>query len=211
LKALPSLPTGYCDIFEKNTFLDVYDVDESSDIGSDGRPRGSSDWGGICNLQAQGVSRVPLVELRRPLPASRRSFVLRWDGRTGVPLPTTLSLKNLPNELDAEDMLEVLDREEFSGLYDFVFVVGNGSAVVNLVGHEHGQRLAALLHGRTRWNGIETTQRCEVEWATHLQGRDALVSFYREHAANRADAPEDRRPLLFANGWPEAFPPASKP
>lgn len=126
--------------------------------------------------------------------------------------PTTVILSNLPEDLIQEDLIEILDKEDFSGFYDFLYLPSepdcdrnSGYAIVNLTRHEYGLALSALLQGRTSWCGT-TTSECQVTWSIPLQGVVELIKHYRNHPANHDNVPEDRRPTFFASGWPSPFP-----
>jgi len=121
--------------------------------------------------------------------------------------PTTLVLSNLPAELEQDDLLEVLDRMEFSGCYDFVSLLpkegsSRRSAVVNLTRHTWGLRLAAWIYGKADWGeGIgDGVSPCEVAWSTTDQGLNDLVRRYRD-AAMDEEVPEEERPVLLSRGW----------
>merc|ERR1719199_886048 len=99
--------------------------------------------------------------------------------------PTTLMLSNLPTDLLQEDLIEVLDKEGFSGFYDFLYLALDpnthrnlGHAIVNLTRHEYGLALSALMHGRTSWCGTITSE-CQVTWSIPLQGLSQLIEHYR--------------------------------
>lgn len=126
--------------------------------------------------------------------------------------PTTMILSSLPDELLQEDLVEILDKEGFSGFYDFLYLPREagrslGYAIVNLTRHEHGLALSARMHGRTSWCGANTSE-CQVTWSMPLQGVTALTAHYRNHPACHEDVPLEMRPTFFSGGWPRAFPPA---
>jgi len=109
--------------------------------------------------------------------------------------PTTLVLRHLPADLLQEDLLEVLDREEFSGLYDFVYLPDCASedrvAVLNLTEHAHGEQLKEKFEGRTSWGGMVSERACAVTWS-ELQGLDELAATYRDTTGAE----------MFKGGWP---------
>lgn len=126
--------------------------------------------------------------------------------------PTTLSITGLPEELVQEDLIEALDREELSGLYDFVFLPpktqprdADRKAVVNFARHEHALACAARLHGRTSWGGAGRGE-CQVSWSLPVQGLDALVQVFRDAPENDPEVEEESRPQLFEGGWPKLLP-----
>jgi hypothetical protein len=127
--------------------------------------------------------------------------------------PTTLVLGNLPDELTQEDLLEILDRESLSGLYDFVYLPDNTNkheryALVNVTQHEFGLIVAARFHGKSSWGVCDGTRACNVTWSLSTQGIADLVLVYRDSAENQPDVPEDLRPQLFSGGWPVPFLPS---
>eukprot|EP00930_Biecheleria_cincta_P090342 TRINITY_DN79700_c0_g1_i1.p1 TRINITY_DN79700_c0_g1~~TRINITY_DN79700_c0_g1_i1.p1 ORF type:complete len:422 (-),score=100.61 TRINITY_DN79700_c0_g1_i1:77-1342(-) len=113
--------------------------------------------------------------------------------------PRTLLIKHLPAEIcEQEHMAEVLDRHEFSGFYDFVYVWKSEkgcSALVNFTESKYGRRLARKLHGKTTWGSWVSDRECEVDWSPELQGLDTLVRDYQ-------DTPGA---CLFQGGWPVPF------
>jgi len=132
--------------------------------------------------------------------------------------PTTLSISGLPKELTHEELLEVLDREEFSGFYDFVFLPeatetsqGERCALVNLTRHEYALALAARLQGKTSWGVGDRTRSCEVAWSQPIQGLEELIQVYRDAPENHANVEEHLRPQLFSKGWPVPMPPPTAP
>jgi len=127
--------------------------------------------------------------------------------------PTTLMLSNLPDDLLQEDLVEVLDKEGFSGFYDFLYLPSDpdfgrnlGYAIVNLTRHEYGLALSASMHGRTSWCGSVTPE-CQVTWSSTLQGISQLIEYYRNHPACHDNVPVEMRPTFFSGGWPRPFPP----
>jgi len=130
--------------------------------------------------------------------------------------PTTLQLRGLPSDLAQEDLIMVLDREGFSGYYDFVHMasdlqsgLGLGRALVNFTRHEYGLTLAARLHGRQTIGGCGDNvpeRGCEVTWSIQPQGLAELVAAHQKGPENHPDVPEEMRPQRFSKGWPMPFP-----
>lgn len=146
-----------------------------------------------------------------PQLSSESCYVPEWVPGPYWPfnvLPTTLVLSNVPPELTQECLLEVLDREEFSGLYDFV-VLQDGHALVNATRHEYGIAMASRLHGRCSWGIGKETCACRVSWCLSVQGLADLVRTYRDAPENQPNVPEQLRPQLFSGGWPVPFSPSS--
>jgi len=135
--------------------------------------------------------------------------------------PTTLKLSGLPKDFEQEDLLELLDREEFSGCYDFVYLpsqaqaeagLADRHALVNLTKHTYALALASRLHSKTSMGG-----KCGsplVAWSLPCQGQAELVQVYRNVPVNRSPdealEEEEELPQLFAKGWPVRMPPPTR-
>jgi hypothetical protein len=127
--------------------------------------------------------------------------------------PTTLMLSSLPDDLCQEDFIELLDKDDFSGFYDFVCLpteVGSDRnlsyAIVNCTRHEHALSLAAKMQGKTSWGASRSSRECQVSWSLPLQGVSELIEHYRYHPSNSENVPSEKRPAYFSEGWPAEFP-----
>jgi hypothetical protein len=129
--------------------------------------------------------------------------------------PTTLMLSELPDDLTQEDFIEILDKEDFSGFYDFVTLPSraeSGSernfryALVNCTRHEHALSLSGKMHGKTTWGASVSSHGCQVSWSQPMQGVSELIEHYRSDPSNSEDTPEEKRPAYFSEGWPAPFP-----
>jgi hypothetical protein len=260
----PDAPLLHEHLCIKNTFVEL---DEQMDEAPITRSRAVSDFTGLRDYEALGVTEAIVDSFRRSELAEEQfhaaaisrlelsepqvQFVPMWvpieyvddAWNSGMPLasatmewgtlyspecnsmqapshcwplkapPSTLILSHLPIELTLEDLLEVLDREEFSGLYDFVFLPGVDAAsrsryaIVNLTKHEHGLELAARLHGKSDWGIAVGECTCEVTWYPRVQGLSELIRVYRDAPENQPEVPEGCRPQIFSEGWPVSFPP----
>jgi len=142
-----------------------------------------------------------------PLAPPCGSYEPEWKSGPYWPFnaaPTTLCATGLPDSITQEDLVEVLDREEFSGFYDFVFLPAapeqgqsQRKALINFTRHEYAVAFASRLQGRTSWGAAGRGDCCQVDWSMPLQGLDALVQV---HCGARRGAEE--QPALFADGWP---------
>lgn len=112
---------------------------------------------------------------------------------------TTLLIEHLPVEIcETDHLVEVFDRLEFSGCYDFVYVwkTEKGcSAIANFTDTKYGRRLARKLHSKTTWGSWVSDRECEVSWSKEVQGLDALVREYQDVSGAG----------LFKGGWPITF------
>jgi hypothetical protein len=170
---------------------------------------------GIC-VDASGA---PLEAISDTVGAPARpaagSYVPAWVYGAQWPsnvAPTTVILSNLPENLMQDDFFEILDKDGYSGFYDFAYLPMDsdskctvGYAIVNLTRHEYGLALAAAMHGRTSWCG-DSTKECQVTWSMTLQGTDQLLKHYRNDPACSGSVPSDMRPTFFSGGWPRPFP-----
>jgi len=166
---------------------------------------------------AESAGAAPISPTCAPAPPPSGSFAPLWFSGPYWPFnvaPTTLSISGLPQELTQDGFLEVLDREEFSGFYDFVFLPpaaasdkGTRNAIVNMTKHEYALALAARLHGKTSWGVGDGCDSCEVSWSLPLQGLSELIQVYRDSPESSPDVEAHLRPQLFSKGWPVPLPP----
>mmetsp|Transcript_94281 Transcript_94281/g.184868 ORF Transcript_94281/g.184868 Transcript_94281/m.184868 type:complete len:393 (+) Transcript_94281:142-1320(+) len=134
---------------------------------------------------------------------------------------TTLVLGGLPDEMTQEELLEVLDRMELSGLYDFVFLpplvadAGKPSSAprvahVNFSAPEHATNAAELLRGRERFGcRAAAPGGCQVSCPSDMQGLTALTKAFRDSPENAPHLEDELRPQLFVSGWPEPLLPTA--
>jgi len=147
--------------------------------------------------QALGALKEKLAKLEAP---EKKAMATSEENTAAAKAaPTTLLIKYLPAEIcEQEHLAEVLDRQEFSGVYDFVCVwkAEKGcSALVNFTETKYGRRLARKLLGQTTWGCWVSECECDVMWSQEVQGLDALVRDYQ-------DTPGA---CLFQGGWPVPF------
>lgn len=151
-----------------------------------------------------------------PEPPPQGAYVPEWVSGPVWPFnaqPTTLKLSGLPRELTQEDLLEILDREEFNGYYDFVYLpedVRDTSderyATINLTAHKYGLALAARLHGKKSWGVGDGSCSCTVTWSMPYQGLADLARFYRDKFKDDLKDSSHLHPQIFSRGWPVPFP-----
>jgi len=167
-------------------------------------------------LDANSASLLPTEDIvGAPMRPPQGSHAPAWVYGSQWPFcvaPTTLILSDLPNDLLQEDLVEILDKEGFSGFYDFLYLpmdsefnCNMGHAIVNLTQHGYGLSLSALVHGRSSWCGTPSSP-CKVSWSISLQGVEQLLEHYQVHVACRGDVPSDMRPTWFSSGWPHPLP-----
>jgi len=165
----------------------------------------------VSQIEKQG----PSEKISRSLLGSlcEQKALPEWKGLNHADTPTTVLVDNLPVDMSQADVLEVLDREGFSGLYNFVFVPTDangqslGYAVVNVTRHICGVALGAVLQGRDYWGeDVACTRPCKVTWSQPLQGLVDILRIYRNHPSNDDNVDENSRPQLFSAGFSVAFP-----
>jgi hypothetical protein len=134
-----------------------------------------------------------------------------------VERPTTVNLKNLPTNCTISMVLATLEREGFSGYYNFVYVPVDfrtktylGYAQVNLLDHGLAEIFCKHFQGFTNWatatNSCESL-RCVADLVTAAhQGIDTLIERYRNSPLMHDAVPEEYKPALFSNGMRVPFP-----
>jgi len=125
---------------------------------------------------------------------------------------TTVILRNLPIEVTRDMLLKLLDREGFSGGYDFLHMpidfqtkTGLGYAIVNLVSHNIALCIHKHFEGFSNWPCL-SDHLGEVAWNTPHQGLATHIDRYRSSPLMHPSVPEIYRPVLFENGIRIEFP-----
>lgn len=125
---------------------------------------------------------------------------------------TTVMMRNVPNNMTRNMLLDILNAQGFAGLYDFVYLpmdfknmVGLGYSFVNLVDSEAAKRFHAHFSSFQNW-GLQSDKVCEVTWSDTLQGRDAHVERYRNSPVMHESMPDECKPLIFQDGERMPFP-----
>jgi len=129
---------------------------------------------------------------------------------------TTVMMRNLPNNYTRSMLLDMLDSEGFSGLYDFVYLpidfgrkANLGYAFVNLVSAEHVDAFWHAFDGFVRWV-LPTAKVCEVSWSGPHQGLKAHIDRYKNSPVMHDSVPDDYKPVLFSDGVRKPFPKPSR-
>lgn len=130
--------------------------------------------------------------------------------------PTTVMLRNLPNDYTRDMILQLLDQEGFRGKYDFVYIPidfhrrsGLGYAFINLVAHDDVSRVWQRFEGFKDW-AVESHKVCEVAWGEPLQGLVANVNRFRNCPVMHEDVPDEFKPAIFKSGFRIPFPAPTK-
>jgi hypothetical protein len=129
---------------------------------------------------------------------------------------TTVMLRNLPNNYSRAMMLELIDKEGFAGLYDFIYLpidfksrASLGYCFINLVNHEAASRFRATFDGYSDWI-LPSRKVCGISWSGPHQGLEAHIERYRNSPVMHEAVPDMYRPAIFQDGVRMHFPPATK-
>mmetsp|Transcript_5149 Transcript_5149/g.14739 ORF Transcript_5149/g.14739 Transcript_5149/m.14739 type:complete len:362 (+) Transcript_5149:149-1234(+) len=227
---LPPPPTPEAGADRSGTSSSVSHEDPCVANGSSCRPPPADGNSGAAPLycsmgptaapQAAVASPPMLLGRRGGAPAAAESGVAGKAARsTGGGDPrtrTTVMLRNLPNNYTRAALLELIDREGFTGRYDFVYLpidfkthAALGYAFLNMVTPEDAERLRKRLDGFSRWS-LPSSKVCNVGWSHPHQGLESHIARYRNSPLMHEAVPDAYRPALFANGARVAFPPPTK-
>jgi len=131
-------------------------------------------------------------------------------------LLTTVLMKNIPNNMTRDMLLDLIRAEGFEGSYDFVYLpldfkgmVGVGYSFINLINWQEAVRFQQHFTGFSRWS-FNSDKVCEVIWSKSLQGRDAHVERYRNSPVMHESMADGCRPVLYKDGERIPFPKPTK-
>lgn len=140
----------------------------------------------------------------------------RQQQRGASPQRTTVMLRNVPNNYTRQMLLDMLDGQGFFGLYDFLYLpmdfgrkANLGYAFVNLVDSETTSAFWTAFDGFSQW-ALPTAKVCEVSWSGPFQGLQAHVQRYKNSPVMHHSVPDEYKPMIFAAGVRQPFPPPSK-
>lgn len=129
---------------------------------------------------------------------------------------TTVMMRNLPNNLDREQLLQLVDNEGFEGSYNLVYLpidfkskAGLGYAFIDFQRNEDAERFFEVFQDFTKWT-MGSDKICNVTWSVALQGIDEHVKRYRNSPVMHESVPEEFRPVLFKEGKRVPFPEPTK-
>lgn len=132
----------------------------------------------------------------------------------GVEEPTTVMMRNIPNNYTREMLLDLLNSHGFKNSYNLVYLpidfqteVGLGYAFINLTGDV--QHFRDHFHGFSDWQ-VASQKVCHVSWSNPLQGIQAHIDRYRNSPVMHESVPDEYKPMLFVNGERVAFPAPTK-
>lgn len=129
---------------------------------------------------------------------------------------TSVMLRNLPNNMKRDALLELFDSLGFQGLVDFVYLPIDfsrnsnvGYCFVNLVNPQAASALQAALQGFQGWTG-SSRKVCEAVWSQLCQGLECHIERYRNSPVMHEDFPDECRPILLQDGERIDFPVPTK-
>lgn len=131
--------------------------------------------------------------------------------------PTTLMLRNLPNNYTRVMLLELLvqttgSAASFDFLYlpvDFAKDANYGYAFVNFVEHETAEWFRCHFQGFTDW-ALPSCKVGAAEWTSPHQGRAAHVERFRNSPVMHKAVPDRYKPMVFEDGVRFPFPEPTK-
>lgn len=139
-----------------------------------------------------------------------------WADESEAEDRTTLMFRNLPGEFTRDMFTDLLNREGFSGLYDFVYVpidfrsrAGFGYAFVNMISPEAALHFMNHFEGFGRWC-MESTKTAEITWSSPTQGLEAHVERYRSSPVMHDAVPDHFKPAMFRGNVRVTFPRPTK-
>merc|ERR1711879_991291 len=126
-------------------------------------------------------------------------------------------LRNLPESLNRDNVMEALRAEGFAELVDFIYVptsfahkVNFGYVFVNFVSPEAAERCRISFKGFTRWPA-PAKKPCDVSTGDLCQGLEAHIERYRNSPVMHEAFPDEFKPAIYAGGVRQPFPPPTKP
>ncbi|CAE7595833.1 ML3 [Symbiodinium natans] len=126
----------------------------------------------------------------------------RSHGRGRAEGETTVVLTGLPKTLNAEILLDLLDKE-FPCCYDFFYLPmyldqleNTGLAYINFRDHEKALECQHYFEGSINWGGHISDRPCKAQWSS-IQGYEANITRHRKAAWNDKNLPEDCKPMAF--------------
>lgn len=129
---------------------------------------------------------------------------------------TTVMLRNLPEDLTREKLLDLIDGAGFARCYDLVYLpidftaeTALGYAFVNLISTDDAERFFAKFAGSGSDASVSEEGGYDAAWSDALQGLAPHVERYRNSPVMHESVPDAFRPVLFdpATGQRVAFPP----
>lgn len=129
---------------------------------------------------------------------------------------TTVMLRNCPNSLSRDELMDILDAQGLRSRFDFVYVptdfmrnAGLGYAFVNFTTHQNALQAMEAMAGFGRWN-MASEKVCAVSWGRPIQGLEKHIERVRNSPVMHWKIPEKFKPVMLKDGVRQEFPPATK-
>jgi hypothetical protein len=129
---------------------------------------------------------------------------------------TTVMFRNVPYNCTRDDLIGIMDRHGFRGLYDFVYAPadfrtksGFGYAFINLTSHSVAEGFMEHFNGFNEWP-TTASKVAEVGWSEPNQGLELHVERYRNSPVMHEGVPDEFKPALFKEGRRITFPAPTK-
>jgi len=129
---------------------------------------------------------------------------------------TTVMLRNIPNDYTRQMLIDMLEVEGFTCLYDFIYLPIDfktqaclGYAFINLARSDIASKFWAKFDGYIDWV-VLSKKIGKVTWSGPHQGWDAHVGRYRNSPVMHPSVPDRFKPLVFKGGKVVPFPPPLK-
>jgi len=130
---------------------------------------------------------------------------------------TTVMLRNLPNQYTRDMLVDLLNREGYTGKFHFVYLpidfkthAGLGYAFVDLASGADAESLRRHFEGFSRWS-VRSEKICSVSWShPEQQGCAAHVKRYRNSPVMHDSVPDMWKPALFSACMRVPFPVPTK-
>lgn len=184
----------------------------------------SSMSSGPSSMSSAGVD---VAESSVTIPPTQLSLAscLNLGAHASDPMPapqvdgpqTTLMFRNLPVWFTRQHLEELLDKEGFGSLYDFIYLpaeLGSGTcfgyAFINMVTSKDAERFVNYFQGFDQWP-VEDARRAVVHLSEALQGLDEQIERYRNSPLMHPSVPDPLRPAVYSRGIRIAFPAPTAP
>jgi hypothetical protein len=129
---------------------------------------------------------------------------------------TTVMMRNLPNNLDRRQLLQLMNQRGFQGRYNLVYLpmdfksrAGLGYAFIDFQTNEDAESFFGQFQGFDQWT-FASDKVCKVSWSIALQGIDEHLSRYRNSPVMHESIPDEFKPVLFKDGERVPFPEPTK-
>lgn len=153
---------------------------------------------------------------KRPRAIENKKEEKRVVEKVSTDKPTTLMLRNLPENLTRNMLMQIMEDADFGDLIDFIYVpchftdnTNFGYGFVNFEKYDDAERCRATLQGFSQWP-VEWDKECDVSNGDTCQGVDAHVERYRNSPVMHESVPDDNKPAMYRAGVRLPFPAPTK-